>query len=791
MAQISQNPDGTYTRSYSDTELTLIKSLQEEIKYRQAGDQELWADLTTVTNRVQALEDGQFSLSELQNIITGNIVRIDDHDTRLLHLEEAVIVDAYSKKQTDQIIPWKVEQIAHTFDIPNNQMFDKANLDDIRVGYRNYHHGDIYEPYDNHVPENTMQRFTIWAFASSPKIATFNINYADRCVVIIDDIVHETYIDVGGNFAGVPKRTVVDLKEGWTRIQFLIANETQAGGLVVTSDLIEKADYLTNLDYFAGMITGDRIQAGSLDERHFSPNMDLVVHTIHATATDVPGVIIGNPNEQGILQIADGTISKAKDEPFVFSDGIRVNGYIRVTQLLIDKDFIRAGDGMIVNTIKDEYGYTKMYEIINDVRIVNGGGMHITGDAQQGYTITNDLQLTVSPGLGIEGDPIRGYYISNEMILESLGGIEVLGNAQDGYTVRNVMKLTSDYGIIKVTGNAWEGYSLKNVLQILAGGGIKLEGSVNEGEVTIVNDMSLLVKNPNGMLEVTGDAATGYFIEGFWPEIEGIGDVDVTHDGWGNYEVSVHIHVKDVTKRNESKNFITVYDSGNGNHQLGIDNDIFYDRVAEIVKAESTVKGVVSDVDFIEIADYGDEIKRLQIPDYNKMIPWIQKGQAPWEFGHTSSTPSLGPGAWFNENNAQFIQTTASGFSMAGFFGGVIPAKTANCLRITTQGGYDGGSATVEVEVEVRIIDPNVSGGIWERVFRRTISSALDATTNYNEMLHTLPIPVRDYWRHFDIRFFVRRVSGTGRANAKFREAWCDHSGNSPAHNEATQRTES
>jgi hypothetical protein len=788
MAQISQNPDGTYSRSYSNTELTLIKSLQEEIKIRQAGDQELWADMTTLGNRVEALEEGRFSLSELQEIITKNITTLDKHDARLLKLEESVIVDAYSKKEMNQLlIPWKIEQIAHTFDIPEDHMFDKANLDDIRVGYKHYNHADINEPYDNHIPENTMQRYTINAFASTPKVATFNIHYADHCVVLVDGVVHETYIDVGGNFGKAAKTTSIDLKEGWTQIRFLVANETQAGGLVVQSDLYEKADYLTNFDYTAGMISGDRIQAGSLNERHFSPNMDLVVHTIHATATEVPGVIIGNANERGAIQIGDGTLSKAKDEPFYFDDGIRVNGYIRVTQLLIDKDFIRAGDGMIVNTIKDEFGYTKMYEIINDVRVVNGGGMNITGNAQDGYQITNDLQIHVNEegGLAIEGDAIRGYTLTNTMILGSKGGIEVTGNATKGYDVRNTMKLTSDYGIVKIEGNAWTGYTIKNVLEILAGGGIKLEGSIDSGEITVVNDMTLLEKTTTGSVKITGDAPTGYYIEGLWPNIEGIGDVEVTDDGKGNYDIKVDVHVKDVLKRAESENFITVYDSGDGKHQLGIDDTIFYNRVKDIVLAEAQTE-VKSDIDFIEILNEDT----LAIPDFNKMIPWIQKGQSPLLHASPSGSPNIQTGGWFNESNPQFIETTSNNWILSSFFAGHIPAMTANCIRLSTQGGWEGSSSAVEMKLKITVHD-SLSGGTWEKIFTRTITGSLSSNaSNYNEMIHTVPVPTRDYWRHYDVECSFRRASGTGKANAKFREVWTDNTGLGQPHDSNGTRTE-
>jgi hypothetical protein len=97
--QISQNPDGTYSRTYSDTEIMLIRSLQDEINSRQTGDNELWAITTTLENRLDALEQGQYSLSELQASIMNNIKRTDDQDLRIQHLEDSVIIEAYSKEE--------------------------------------------------------------------------------------------------------------------------------------------------------------------------------------------------------------------------------------------------------------------------------------------------------------------------------------------------------------------------------------------------------------------------------------------------------------------------------------------------------------------------------------------------------------------------------------------------------------------------------------------------------------------------------------------------------------------
>lgn len=489
MSSISQNVDGTYNKTYSDVELYIISSLADEVKARVQGDQLLWIDVTGVTNRVKQLEDKDVNIANIQQELLNAIGRIQANTDEITRLDGLLGVDAYSKDEVDRyVIKWKVEQIPHRFATPTNEMFDKIDIDDLQSGYVGYYNADINEPHDNHIPENTMRRYTLSAYVETPREVTFNIHYADRLNVYMNDVSVGTYTDTLGNFGGVAKVLTVMLKEGWNKFQFLISNETQRGGLVIKSDLYDKANYLSNLDDLSGMITGNRIQAGTLDETHFSPNMDLVVNTLTATADNVPGVVIGDPNGCGILQIGDKTITKCINEPFVFDDGIRVNGYIYVSQLLIDVDFILQGDGILIDKIKDAAtGFTRAYVIHNDLRINNGGGLTIVGDGRKGYTITNAMKLIVDQklgglpvngepfegGLDISGDAVKGYYIRNTMLLtvEGTGGLLVTGDAQNGYFIKNTMNLSAYKGL-KVEGDpsTAAGYVLKNQMGMTGDG---------------------------------------------------------------------------------------------------------------------------------------------------------------------------------------------------------------------------------------------------------------------------------------------------------------------------------
>ena len=517
MAAITQHADGSYAKTYSDMELMLVKTITEEVKARQSGDQQLWIDVTGLSNRVTTLEGDKVDLSFIQNEIINAMGMITKNRDDITRLDALLGVDTYSKEEIMQLISfWRVEQISHVFTQPTSAIFDKINIDDLRSGYKGYLLANINEPHDNHIPENTMQRYIINAFVETPRQVTFKIFFADRCTFVLNGVEEGVWADTGGNFGGVAKLLVLDFKEGWNEIQIMIANETQRGGLVVESDLFEKADYLSNLDDFTGMITGDRIAHGTLDERHLSPNMNLTVNTLHATAVDRPAVIVGDPESCGILQIGDKTISKCIDEPFVFDDGIRVNGYIYVSQLLIDKDFIIQGDGILIEKQIDPItGFTEAYIIHNDMTITNGGGLTIVGDARKGYTITNAMKLIVdgdlngwlppnpeiSPGgLDISGDAVKGYYIRNNMLLvvEGTGGLLVTGNAFDGYYIKNIMNLSSPKGL-EVVGNPWEaaGYKIRNKMT-MTGKGVILTPSIEDGSYynwDIENDTKIEVGN--------------------------------------------------------------------------------------------------------------------------------------------------------------------------------------------------------------------------------------------------------------------------------------------------------
>lgn len=848
MAQISQNADGTYSKSYSDTEIAIINILQDEISSRVAGDQQVWLEVTTFNNRLTEMEDSQMNLADLQDGITNALLQLGNHEGRIDYLEKSHIVDAYSKVQMDSYLSeWKVEQIPHVFDVPTNLMFDRANLDDILHGYAHYKHADIHETHDHHFPENTMRRYTISAYASVPKKATFRIQYADRVVVIADGVTVATYIDAGGNFGGTPKLLVIDLKEGWTRIQFLVANETQQGGLVVESDLYEQADYLANLDYLSGMITGDRIQAGTLDERHFSPNMDLIVHTLHATASDIPGVIVGDPNGCGILQIGDKTITKCKDEPFVFDDGIRVNGYIRVSQLLIDVDFIRAGRGIIVDAIKDaETGFTKMYEIINDLRINNGGGLIIIGNGQEGYTITNDMKLMGNPegGILVEGNPVEGYIISNIMKLMANGGIEITGDATKGYYVKNIMRLTVSPGL-KVEGNAHriEGYHLKNQMKITGNGLIMTPTIVdvdayeawhieNDTIIDQLNGVRVTEIGPEAghfeianTMKITGERiivqADGNSHDGFRGYnlindtiIEEDCGIDVRKISNGHFRITNTLQIKQYNSTGSvrvtgdvcsgytieglwpeliARDGIDIRDNRIGRYEITNTGVLSLRAGTGIRVSQDTGHVTVTNNGVVAIVGQGGvEVSGSPGGTWVISAPMPEMGgfdEQPFMFGVPQVPAALGGNVSVGTNGvrAQFPGTTSSGSgdtNRISYIAGVMPSA-ASAIVFAVQGAVDSPGSIARITIDLEVMASDGSGNI-RRSHTYTSTELIDGHSgNYNLNLVKIAIPQSPHWRHWDARIYLSSGNG-GKVYGKIRECWSDKAGNSKVahHNE-------
>lgn len=337
MAQISENADGTYSKTYSDVEVAIIRELHSIRNVMSEQVLEIWSAVGTLQAKVEGLEQAQVSLTDIEKLINAQGFIIEDHSQRITQLEKVTNTSVYSDEEVNKfMIPWKVEQISHAFETPKNQFFDESNIHDIRSGYVHYPNADINEPHGFQVPPNTMKRYTIWAYCDDPRVAQLRIRYADRCVVLQNEIEKAVYTEVGGNFDGTAKILTMHLDRGWTKIQFLIANETQEGGLEISSDLVDQVDALTSMDYISGKFTGDQIEKGSLGPEHFSNNMNMIVRTLHATLTDEPAFIVGNPTTNGSFQVADGVISKSKDEPFVLQGDVRITGQLLVEDLDID-----------------------------------------------------------------------------------------------------------------------------------------------------------------------------------------------------------------------------------------------------------------------------------------------------------------------------------------------------------------------------------------------------------------------------------------------------------------------
>lgn len=569
MAQIHQNQDGSYGKTYSQMEMMLIKSLVDESKARALADQEIWGNVAVLNNRLEEIINRKDDTEFVQAEVVKTIGRVDEIEDKMKVYDDTIGKETMSKSEIESLITmWKVEEITHIHTQPTNAMFDRADMDKLKFGYKGYLMGNVYEPHDNHIPENTMQRYSINAFMERPEDVTFSLLFADRCTFMINGKIEGQWADTEGNFNTAAKVLTSSFKEGWNKVEVLISNNIQRGGLVIQSNLYEKSKYMNNLQELKGLVYGNKIAPGAINESHISPNMDLVVDTLRATKEGEPAIVVGNPNGCGAIQIGDKTITKCVDEPFIFDDGIRIDGQIIASQILFDKDFIMQGDGILISKHYDPItGFIEKYEVINNLAIYNEGGLSVTGDARKGFKLKNTMSLLVGAGLSIDGNAVDGYKIKNNMELtgegviitpskvddsyfnwhivndtkiKELNGIKVREDSVGEFSLGNVTTLTGKGIAIKGTGNVVDGFiswELTNESKIeTTCGGLEIE-ETGDSQYNIKNSMKLIASKGGPITRILGDACKGYEIESEWPDLrEGTG-IQIESDGEGKFRI--------------------------------------------------------------------------------------------------------------------------------------------------------------------------------------------------------------------------------------------------------------
>lgn len=366
MGQIRQNADGTYSKSYSDVELAIIRELHAEGKSRIKSDQSLKEEILTLTTRVEGLYESTAGAGELLQKVNANSIDIENHTIAIDELRRNVAVSAYSKTDMDKYMAaWRIEEISAVItkgEELTNALFEEAKMKEIRVGYQHYPNANINDAMittlesgdkiyseTNMIRPNTVRRYTIWAYAYSNTDADFSIRFGDMCVVYAKGISGEVNQIFANRSFDTARSVKVPLNAGWTVIQFLIANTTQGGGLYVESNLADRASHLASFDTVSGRFSGDQIEEGTIDESHFSGDMELAIRKLHATmALDsagnvVPSLIAGD-GEAGAIQIGDMTLTKMKDEPLILDQDIRIMGRLYDSEgVVIDKDTFNNG----------------------------------------------------------------------------------------------------------------------------------------------------------------------------------------------------------------------------------------------------------------------------------------------------------------------------------------------------------------------------------------------------------------------------------------------------------------
>ncbi|WP_422661721.1 fibronectin type III domain-containing protein (plasmid) [Paenibacillus sp. EC2-1] len=369
MSQISQNADGTYQKTYSSVELAIIFELAAEQKARHKSDQSLKEDILSIVTDVTTLKQKDADITSLVTKVGIHELDIEANKEAIIEIQKSAVVDSYSKEEIRKFMNiWRIDEISYPVvsnTAPKNEWFDEADMQEIRTGYRHYPganindavvttlaSGDKQYSETGSISPNTVRRYSIMAYSSAQgyKKVTLRLRFGDACTVYTRSSAGETKQIFENPSFDTERVVYVNLAQGWTQIQLLIANGQQGGGLYMESDLATVAEQLLSLGGPSGRFSGNMIRPGSIDESHFNEDMSLKLKKLHATTAldpstmEITPALIAGDGESGAIQIGDGIITKQRNEPYTLDGDIRIIGNLRDKDgNVINEDTFRNG----------------------------------------------------------------------------------------------------------------------------------------------------------------------------------------------------------------------------------------------------------------------------------------------------------------------------------------------------------------------------------------------------------------------------------------------------------------
>lgn len=336
--RITQLQDGTYVKLLDPAEIALLNRVNAERQERITGDTALGNALGALSTQVTQV---QHDLVDTGAAVVGVAGQVSQVTERVESLESTVSgqnpgASCYTKSETDALlIPWRLEEIAHQYEVPTNEFFDQTPLDGLKVGYAHFLNGRIKERPALFFPPFSMRRYTMNLYFTSPQTITFPILHDDHCVVYLNGVRQAIY--EGANFAGAPDECVLTFPAGWSTLQFLVANEHYGGGLDIGVDLALKAQAMHSLYPVAGLFHGARIIPGTVVPEHLLQTEIYRMAGLLLTSLAGPALTIGT-NVYGSMKLGDCRLTKQDDDLLVIDRGLRILGPLEVEDTNIVSD---------------------------------------------------------------------------------------------------------------------------------------------------------------------------------------------------------------------------------------------------------------------------------------------------------------------------------------------------------------------------------------------------------------------------------------------------------------------
>jgi uncharacterized coiled-coil protein SlyX len=249
-----QLADGTYVRVLTDVESKLLERIKKEEAKRLLADHVLKNRDNALAVRVDQLNTAVAALSNQVSLFSQ---QLNELAQQFVSLQSAVAdleagTNAYTKEEVAGLLAlYRVEEIAFPYQPPANEYFDRASQEKIRTGYASFLGARLKEE-DPALPAFTMRRYTIGVRVAQETNLPLTVTSQGHAAIYVN-AAQKTAVPEGSNGLTV----VLLLPAGWSRLQFLTANQQPGNFFDIGTNLAGKVDAFSCLAETAGLVNGE------------------------------------------------------------------------------------------------------------------------------------------------------------------------------------------------------------------------------------------------------------------------------------------------------------------------------------------------------------------------------------------------------------------------------------------------------------------------------------------------------------------------------------------------------